>query len=747
MAKRPGDFTIGAPSPTGQYLPAIPEPYVSAAFFLTVLALGSADPTAQEAPPAQVQGAPPAVAELVVNGTKPDVQTSIDRQSYSLANDLQAQAGSAADALRNIPSVQVDANGHPSLRGDANVTILVDGKLSSQFSGGDLGQALQAMPAERIDRIEVMANPPPEFRAQGSGGVINIITKKAKGEGPIGSLRLTAGSHDKATAVANLGYNSEKLSVAADLTYQRVTTSNLGTIDQAQTDQATGRTAYGRDLTTERWIGDLTTLHASLDYDLDSRTRLSGMARVQLAPYVTLYTGRFSQTDFSGLTVSAQSMDSREYESFNNGEASLTFRRTFGEGHVLTLTADYKGWEGRDRRLDLLTSTSPLGMAASSQRITWIRLMPRETLTADYERPLPDQAKLKLGYDLEYAPQRADQDTDLGPIGGPTTLDPSQHGVFLDNETDNEAYASYERRLGKTTLLAGLRVEDIRFALDQQAPARTTHHDYTRVYPNLHLSYDLSEDSQLTTAFTRRTNLPRVDQLDPLPSSQTPLILVAGNPDLRPEDAYAYELGHEAHHGDRLMTETLYYRVTRDAFTLVVTPLSAGVTQQTTANAGEVRRSGAQWSLSDKLSPKLSYNLSLDAYWTEIGAANLGFVQSHSTFTGSGRANLSWQVTPNDALQLNIWANGKTLLPQGYNAGVYSGNIGYRHVVNTKASWLLTVQDPFHTVHPKLVLNENGLRDTHQQRMATQVVSLTFVWNLSGKPKDPDFDFAPGGAQ
>src|ERR1700758_3616367 len=117
--------------------------------------MAAADPSAQDAATGTV------VSGITVNGARPDVESSIDRRSYSVANDLAAQAGSVADALRNIPAVQVDANGMPRLLGDTNVTILVDGKPSSQFStGGGLGQALQAMSADRIDRIEVMTNPP-----------------------------------------------------------------------------------------------------------------------------------------------------------------------------------------------------------------------------------------------------------------------------------------------------------------------------------------------------------------------------------------------------------------------------------------------------------------------------------------------------------------------------------------------------------------------------------------------------------
>jgi outer membrane receptor protein involved in Fe transport len=715
--------------------------------FLAILA--SADPQSQALPPAAPAPVPPAstteaaVSGVTVNGARAQVETAIDRNSYSVANDLNAETGSVADVLRDLPAVQVDAQGNLSLRGDGNVTVLVDGRPSAQFSAGNLAQALQAMPAAQIDRIEVMTNPPAEFRAQGSGGVINLVTKTAKGTGATSSLRVTAASHDRGTVAASFGYNSTKLSATGDLTYQRITASNFETVEQIQTERGTGRTAEGRDLATERWVGSMTMAHLGADYDLDSRTRISGLLSIKLAPYDTVYGDRFSQTDFSGVTVGAQTTASQEYEAFNTGEASLTWRQTFGEGHTLTLNADYKGYEGRDRRLDLFTPVLPGD--PSSQRISWTDLSPRETLTADYERSLPGGAKLKLGYDFEYAPKRTDQDTGFGFNGGPITLEPSLHGVFLDTETDNEAYVSYERRFGKATLLAGLRAEDSRFTLEQQTSGQTVSHDYPRLYPNLHLSYDLGDGHQLTASYSRRVNRPYSEQLDPLPLSQKPNALTAGNPDLRPEDIYAYEVGYEDRHGDRSMTETLYYRETRDAFSVVSTSLPNAVTLQTTVNAGAVRRAGAEWTLSNKLTSKISYNFSIDAYWIQLSAANLGFGQAQSSVASFGRANLNWQITRKDFLQINLWANGKNLLPQGYAAGVYSGNIGYRHTINNKASWMLVAQDPFHTLHPKFVLNENGVRDTHSLRLASQMVSLAFIWNFSGKPKDAGFDFAPGG--
>src|SRR3974390_523388 len=120
-------------------------------------------------------------------------QTLIDRKVYPVANDLQSTFGTAADLLNNIPSVTVDADGNVSLRNDSNVTILIDGKPSAQFSGSTGGQSLLELPASDIERIEIMTSPPASVKASGSGGVINIITKKHRQAGFSGVVRGSVG--------------------------------------------------------------------------------------------------------------------------------------------------------------------------------------------------------------------------------------------------------------------------------------------------------------------------------------------------------------------------------------------------------------------------------------------------------------------------------------------------------------------------------------------------------------------------
>jgi outer membrane receptor protein involved in Fe transport len=713
---------------------------------LVALALLTHRAQCQEATaPAPPAASGPTVSGVTVTSAHPNVQTSIDRKSYSVGGDLSAQTGSVADLLRNIPSVQIDAQGNPSLQGESNVTVLVDGRPAAQFSGESLADALQAMPASRIERVEVMTNPPAEFRAEGTGGIINLVTRKARSAGLTGSVRSSAETYDRASATATLGYNSGRLSVTGDLTYKHALRSAFDALDLSQVDPATGLAADSRDLggkhaTYDHWGAD-----AGADYDWDSRTRISGSAGYYTSRYRSLYADQFVQDDVSGDPISGLDRTGRE-RYFNDGaDASVTWRQTYGEGHDLTLNADFSETKLHDDRTDVLTPTLPLDEAASSQQVIWTNLFERARFTADYERPLAG-GQLKVGYDFEYAPSRIDQAGGAGAASGPITLDPSQHDVFLDKEIDSEAYVSYERRLAKLTLLAGLRAEDARFDLHQQSLGLQTSHDYPRLFPNLHLAYDLGNGRQLTAGYSWRTNRPDDRQLDPFATSQSPLDLQSGNPNLKPDDQSRYELGYQDQSGERSSTVTLYYHHRSDAFNQLYSNLPDGVLLQTWVNAGQSQTAGGEWTLGDRLTSHLRYSFSLDGYWIELTAnPGLGVVRTRTAITGFGHADLAWQITPKDLLQVDLVTTAEGLQPQGYVAPTYSGNIGYRHAINNSFSWVLVAKDPFDTLRYRSVDNINGVENRRLETQSSQSISLALVWNFAGRPKDQGFDFEPEG--
>jgi hypothetical protein len=196
---------------------------------------------AGQTPPAS--GQPASVGDVTVTARADDVRTSIDSVSYSLANDLQATSGSLADALRNVPSVDVDSEGNVSLRGDANVTILVDGRPSGILTGPGRGQALIQLPASQYARIEVMTNPSAAYSPEGSGGVINLITKPTApkpGTQSTGSVRANVGDNGRWNAGLSGSWQKDRLTLSGDVSYRSDPTELSFSRTREQLDPTTG---------------------------------------------------------------------------------------------------------------------------------------------------------------------------------------------------------------------------------------------------------------------------------------------------------------------------------------------------------------------------------------------------------------------------------------------------------------------------------------------------------------------------
>jgi hypothetical protein len=170
----------------------------------------------------------------------------------------------------------------------------------------------------------------------------------------------------------------------------------------------------------------------------------------------------------------------------------------------------------------------------------------------------------------------------------------------------------------------------------------------------------------------------------------------------------------------------------------------------TWVNAGRSQTAGAEWAVSDRLNSRVRYGFSLDGYWIELTTnPGLGAIQTRAAITGFGHADLAWQITQKDFLQVDLIATAEGLDPQGYDEPTYSGNIGYRHSINNNVSWLLVAKDPFHTLRYRSVENIDGVENRRLETQSSQSISLALVWNFAGRPKDQGFDFESerGGAR
>ena len=723
----------------------------AAAFILPCAALAQAqapNPTAPAAkPPVAPAGKPEAataVESVVVTSDATAMRTSIDRRSYSVANDLSARTGSISDALRNIPSVEVDVQGNVSLRGDSNVTILVDGKPSGMFSSDGKADALQQLPADQIDRVEVMTNPSAAFRPDGTAGIINLVTKKTRKAGGSGSVRLNASSDGRYNGGVSGSFNKDKLSLSGDVGYRHDEQKFRSSSERATRALATAPWLESVQKSLAEGAGDSLNLRGTLDYDLDAKTRVSGELRYRGMAMDMDSTETFEGKTAAGIVNRSYQRASNFKTDRDNAEAKATWRRQFkGSEHELVASVEYEVTSsGRDLR-----AFTDNGFTADEYETSSFAIDQTETnVSLDYTRPLGGDAKLKTGFDFDLG-QSNDYDNRgaRGPTPGGLTIDPSRTNRFIYDQSVYAGYVTLERPFGDVTVQGGLRVEQVQIDTNQITTSLKNSNDYLRAYPSLFVSYSLSDDQQLRANFSRRVQRPQAQDLNPYRVYQDPFNFRAGNPDLKPQVTDSYELGWQYRKGQAYYLATAFYRQSTKGVTDVVRDLGGGVLLTTKENLGESRNGGLELVANGRLTSTLTYSLSGNLFWNEIDAANLGFAETRSGTAVSGRGSLNWQVTPADFVQITGFTSGKRLTPQGYREPVQMLNLGYRRKVSDKLSFVVTAQDALDTFRDAVITDTPTLRDRTERlpRIRALFVGLTYNFG-GGRPRPQGFDFDTG---
>ena len=146
--------------------------------------------------------------EIELIGERTEVEIRLDKKIYNVGKDIMVRGGSVADVLDNVPSVSVDVEGNVALRGNDNVRILINGKPSG-LVGISGPQGLRSLPAESIEKVEVVTSPSARYDAEGTAGILNIILKKQNLEGINGTLTGSAGLPKNNRTSANLNWRTK----------------------------------------------------------------------------------------------------------------------------------------------------------------------------------------------------------------------------------------------------------------------------------------------------------------------------------------------------------------------------------------------------------------------------------------------------------------------------------------------------------------------------------------------------------
>lgn len=712
-------------------------------------------------PPASNAPAPAATQEVVVTGQPSGVRTSIDRLSYSVANDLQTSSGSVADALRNVPGVEVDVQGNVSLRGDGNVTVMVDGRPSGAFRGEGRADALSNFPANQIERVEVITNPNAAMSPEGTAGVINLITKQNRRGGTTGSARASIGTEGRWNVGVSGTKTEGKLTLSGDLGYRA-----NGGVSEGFTirDRVVGAdTIQTRTTSDSDSGGGFRNARLSADYDLDKATRLSA----ELGHRAFKYEGEgiaTYETDAPGGGLALAYNRPFEIE-FERGGTDLrtSYRKRFGEtaatgsaaaaDHELGIDLTLQQNKFTNRSDARFTDQFP-AQPESVERFTSEILSDEARLKVEYAQPYEGGLKTRYGYEGAVTVSEYDNFGARGPTFATTTPVAAFTNAFTYDQAVHALFGILERPFGKFTVQGGLRLEQVDIEIDQITAGLQESNDYFRAYPTVFFAYDLADGQRMRASYSRRIQRPQPYDLNPYRVYIDPNNLREGNPNLEPEITDSFEASWQKRAGPTFYLATLFYRQSSDGITDVIQDLGNNIFLTTRENLSESRRTGLEVVANGRLTKTLTYNASATALYNEIDVRSAAFTGTRDGTSIGGRLNMNWQPTANDFFQVSGFWQGDQLQAQGTREASGMLNLGYRRKINDKLSLVLTANNVLDTFKERIVTDTPAFNEITERTFMNPSLFVGLNWTFgdtSGqqqqrrRPQEPGFDYEGGG--
>jgi len=619
------------------------------------------------------------LGEVVVTAQKPLIEERVDRTVYNAENDQTARGGDATDVLKRVPLLSVDLDGNVSLRGSSNIRVLINNKPSA-IAANSIADALRQIPADQIKTVEVITSPSAKYDAEGSGGIINIITKQNNLSG--GTLGIDASVGTRSSNLSlNGSYRTGKMgfslggfgragyNVPGSFSNEQVIKNASGsvqstTFQSANThqNQAFGRSVLG-------W-----------DYDLDKHNALTASLS---------YGARNSHNQQDGLTAisSLPNQNSvRDVNVLDNSgtvDASLNYTHTFEEPQrefsILTLYS-------RNNRTNNFTNN----ILSSDRNESNIRnenpsANEEFTVQADYQAPVTKTQLLEFGGKdiLRRVTSNYSYFTGTG-TNGEYVPDarPGLNNGFNYRQNVTSAYATYTMGLPKGfTLKPGLRYEYTTIAANFNDNQAVSIPNYGVLVPSANLSRKLANGNVIKLAYNKRIQRPSLQFLNPNEQAPNPLIRTKGNPSLEPEYTNNYELGYSTLVKRANLNFSAFVRNTTGSIQSVRKPfvdasnVPTGVQSIEYANIGQEDAYGGSVFASIN-SAKFSLNGGFDTYYAVLknNVPDPLFNASNQGFVANGRVFGNYKLTDVWGLQAFGFYRAQQVQLQGYQSGfgIYS---------------------------------------------------------------------------
>lgn len=692
-----------------------------------------------------ISNASKALDEIVVTGERSTYVNTIDRKVFNVGKDLISSTGSASDLLQNVPSVTVDIDGVVSLRGSESVMILIDGKPSA-LMGANRAAVLQQMPANSIEKIEVITNPSAKYKPDGTSGIINIVLKKNKGLGMNGTVAMNAGNNNRYNGNFSINYNPGKLNVYGSYSFRQDERVRYSDNFRIKTDTTTGTSNhyYLNSSEYSRPVSHI--LSTGLEYKINDHNKIGANGSFNYRSFYRTSKDVNRWIDSSQNVIKDYDRNRTDPEFQKDFEFGANLRHTFSKkGHELNL--DIINSRSQEQENNHYTNIYRIPALSESFDHTLIR--PKENqsqLMLEYINPISENTKFEAGYIYEY--QRSDMDF-FGEFLNVSTdtweKDSTKSNRFIYSSGINVIYATLEKEMGKFGFLAGLRAEQANTTANQITINTILKDQYFRLYPSLHLAYKLTDVHELQLNYSHRIRRPDGEELNPYPEYQDPYNLRIGNPKLKPEEIHSIELGYQFKKKGLQFLSTLYFRNTYNGMTNVTRYINDTVLLTTRENLAKSNSAGLEMVLSATFGKLMNLNLSTNTFYNTIDASSLGYSSNKSIISWSANLSTSLYISKSTTLQLNSNYIAARLTPQGKMLPSFVINTGFRQeLFKKKLAFLVTVSDVLNSLRNNTLTDTPELYQKIIRRRSARIVYLGLTYsfgNQNKKHKDNSLNF------
>lgn len=607
-----------------------------------------------------------------------------DGHVYNAEKDITNKGTSSESLLRKVPMVTVDLEGNVQLRGNGNVRVMIDGKPSTMIAAS-VKDVLKQIPADNIKSVEVITSPGAKYDAEGTSGVINIITKKNLMKGMSGSV-FSALSYNAPREFFtghggfNLNYRYNKFGITANAGYSRWEMDMTGLAKRTdfpntpQSSLLTQQTAFnGR--------GNFGWSQVNADYQIDSLQTIQ--AGVSYNPGKWMQDQEIGYEFTPAIHPGMQRSNAGEMPRNNLGfNAAYSKKFKSDPRRTLDVLAQYALGSGSEHYelSDLYSGVSDVTYREINNNK---RRNNEFTIQTDYVHPLKKhQQKIEAG--VKYIRRDIFSDYALAfwqPGNGDDFIkDPARSNVLNYNQQVAALYGQFSTMLSKNlSMIAGARYELTYIAGHQKEAGSDFDLVFHNVVPNLSFAWDLQNFNKLKLSYNMRIERPSIEYVNPFVNYSDQFNISFGNPQLVPEQTHNVELGYSTYLGKTSISLSTFYRYTGNGIESITTVDDQNVSSTTFDNIARNNTVGLDLFAGATLFERLMLSLNGNLYYKMLNSPSLNISNSGWQYS----ANLNGTFKINDRFSIAGFAmyNGNQIQLQGYQTGWYFYFLGLQTTV------------------------------------------------------------------